>query len=297
MGRGWQNGWVIVIGLAAAAAVNAGDDNPLSLPKIKRLPVPADSKPSADRPKPQAQPASAANAANDSSAAKKRAADDELSSPSSGGYGAYAPSSKSSSSGRGGNWLVEAMSKPAGAVDSAASNDPLSASDPTKPSSPNDPLAIAAAPPDSRSAVTAKPDTAPTANPLKDYMATWMTPKDYALLKPKTSTTSTTSADSLGSLDGTPRAESGAKLANGGQANGGKEKRVNPYLESVNPAPAPKSATNDAQLAPPLTLVPPTPTAQPAPGPNLQAPPPDSKTPAPFRPANDSKYFPQLKRF
>jgi hypothetical protein len=137
-------------------------------------------------------------------------------------------------------------------------------------------------------------------NPLTTYMAAWMTPKDFDLLKVKTAESNFNAgpdqalarpADAV-ALDGLMRGDSSVNL--GRNSAPVIEPRVNPYLADLAPGPADAgfglTAPGGGNFAPPTTapLVPkndlaPVKTEVP-PGDLLKKP-------------GDAKYFPQLKRF
>ena len=145
---------------------------------------------------------------------------------------------------------------------------------------------------------------APADNPLTGYMSSWMTPKDYDLLKVKPAETNDTPTISLsidrgsdpallGGLMRTNASASAAHLPVGVSA----ERPANPYLTDFGPLPA---APTKEFNAPPLSAsidLGPSLTPQPA-RKGDQSPPLASPTPVDLlKPSTDSKYFPQLKRF
>ena len=143
--------------------------------------------------------------------------------------------------------------------------------------------------------------TAPTAdNPLTNYMSSWMTTKDYDLLKVKPADTDGVSAANKESdpamFDGLMRGNNSTGSAPHFAGNS-PDRAPNPYLADFAPPPASPTKDNTPahfsgaidlgpSLLPPLTRkndvnpLPPTP------------PPVDV-----LKPSSDSKYFPQLKRF
>jgi hypothetical protein len=119
-------------------------------------------------------------------------------------------------------------------------------------------------------------------NPLSSYLEGWMSPQDFALLKAKEADANTPGVDAAtGQSPGKPTpARTG--------------RTVNPYLVETPPtipAPAPSKPTQPAASLAAAGVAP-------APGKND---PPAAKTPAPppdvLKAQDDSKYFPQLKRF
>ena len=153
-----------------------------------------------------------------------------------------------------------------------------------------------------------KEHTAPAGDPLRDYLAVWMTPADYALLVKPTKArqdaalgTDFTAGLAPQSMLGdwtSPDIRTGADVS---LAPAGLAPRENPYLKTsqftatafgtassvtstFNGAqPEPKPPVSASALAPDYTNPP-----QPATPPAL---------PDRLKPADDRKYFPQLKRF
>jgi hypothetical protein len=142
-------------------------------------------------------------------------------------------------------------------------------------------------------------------NPLDRYLAGWMSPGDYALLKP--GLTESGRASGPGSSSSLPSALGGTGLPGApsmvGMLPGAPaplvippSPRANPYLEILN-GPAPAAVPAPVVYAPP-------PVVTPAPKvPVFAAPPPapidpaKSKVPDFVKPAQDEKYYKQLKRF
>ena len=139
-------------------------------------------------------------------------------------------------------------------------------------------------------------------NPLASYLGEWMTPQDYALLKPgierslsKSGLESGTSplsslAPSLG-----PIGASDANVASGTNLRGALAvaPRENPYLATLGASPPSTPVA-------PVFVPPPAPMASAPPsvvGPAQMPEPPRSKIPDFAKPAQDEKYFKQLKRF
>ena len=141
-------------------------------------------------------------------------------------------------------------------------------------------------------------------NPLTRYLGEWMTPQDYALLKPGLQDSLANTGVGAGSQGTNPLAfpmpgSVGSEvntLANETTLRGAMAAapRENPYLDLLNTAPA--AAMPAAVLpAPPATTFS-------APLPSVAAPPPSTvpakpRIPEFARPAQDEKYFKQLKRF
>ena len=141
-------------------------------------------------------------------------------------------------------------------------------------------------------------------NPLASFLGEWMTPQDYALLKPglEESLAGTknspgampTPGAGLSSILGSDAALNPATAFN--QAAIGTAPRENPYLAALNPPPPPMTLP-----VPPPTAVSPSvapaavnPLAVSGPAPIA---PPKPKIPEFAKPAQDEKYFKQLKRF
>ena len=146
-------------------------------------------------------------------------------------------------------------------------------------------------------------NTAGTVNPLSRYLGDWMTPQDYALLKPGLADslvagasgmapTALTGVGSGGALMPLPGSNPGLEsLALAKPAFASPAPRENPYLQPLaNPdvatqifAAKPKVT---APVPPPVPFLPPPMTA-----------PPQSRVPEFAKPATDEKYFKPLKRF
>ncbi len=142
------------------------------------------------------------------------------------------------------------------------------------------------------------------ANPLAGYLGVWMTPQDYALLKPGIDQAFGNAAGTSGP-GAAPLPDAAAVFSlPGSDGIGGSNigaarstpaaPRENPYLAMLNPpAPTSASAAAIASAPPPMSVAPgramPPP---PAPIPAVKSPIPDFA-----KPAADEKYFKQLKRF
>ncbi len=146
-----------------------------------------------------------------------------------------------------------------------------------------------------------KPETAVT-NPLSAFLGTWMTPQDFALLKPGIeqgfSATGGASSSGTSTLPGTGSAfplpgSDASSAATAAARAAAATPRENPYLAmlgSVTPVssasvaapPLPAPAANRGVIAPPSL-------------PPVSAP--KSSVPDFVKPATDEKYFKQLKRF
>lgn len=131
---------------------------------------------------------------------------------------------------------------------------------------------------------------APRANPFAGFMASWMTPKDYALLQVEIAPASGDSA----------RHEHDRRVSNGLLRNRRAEAQ-NPYLAAQQPS---REQTPEKPLVAPPSLAPSSP-ATPA-SPPLLPTPVRATTPVPdppdrsgWQPASseDKKYYPQLNRF
>jgi hypothetical protein len=151
-----------------------------------------------------------------------------------------------------------------------------------------------------------KVPTTAVANPLESYLGGWMTPQDYALLKPSLaqgalpgggrdpmSPNALQSANgALPGIGGTGAALGISAPAAGLPAPKAKE---NPFLQAlVTPAPAVPVPAFGAAMPPATPAVKPLATAAPPPPPIEPA---KSKIPDFAKPAEDEKYFKQLKRF
>lgn len=142
------------------------------------------------------------------------------------------------------------------------------------------------------------PDKAVQFDPMRSYLASWMTPQDYTLLMaqaPSSLMARTTDSDPLaavalvaGPLPKTDRALPGGGVSAPTTVAAVRAPQVNPYLQAMTPLPAPKVAPLPVPPVPPtLSVV--NPATAPVP----------ARTPAPAPPSrtDDQKYFPQLKRF
>ncbi len=146
-------------------------------------------------------------------------------------------------------------------------------------------------------------------NPLQSYLAAWMTPQDFALLKP-TGTHAEATAAGLPTPFGTSAiAESGEGLSEFSVSDSGTNApavelpgaaSVNPYLAAFA---TPLNANAPATAPAPITTEPAFPPANPSSlaAPQSSAPPtavPPGDPAAEFKKAqDDAKYFKQLKRF
>jgi hypothetical protein len=138
--------------------------------------------------------------------------------------------------------------------------------------------------------------TQPPPNPLNAFLADWMTPKDYALLKPGLQSSGTSTV----ALPAGPK----VSIAQPGSALFGNQASL--LSSEASPAPVTKPTENPYLQAlnepAPVVTVPPTPPANPVPAPAvapaLPVPPqPQSKIPEFAKPATDNKLFKPLKRF
>ncbi len=151
---------------------------------------------------------------------------------------------------------------------------------------------------------TANKPVDPVANPLSQFMAGWMTPQDYTLLRPGMNGDVPADRGSRDSplLPGTAASPSavdfsGSNLASvlagiGGAADAPVTPRDNPFLQSFVP-PSPQSLL---PAAPPPAVSQPS-AISPAINPPVQAPPAQFAVPDFAKPSDDAKYFKQLKRF
>jgi hypothetical protein len=154
----------------------------------------------------------------------------------------------------------------------------------------------------------AKEHTAPVVNPLRDYLAVWMTPADYALLVKPTkdrpeaalATDFTAGLAPLAMMGSrtVPEAQTGA---DGSPAPADLTPHENPYLKTSQSSPTAFGTADGGaatftgaqpEIKPPVPAGARTPDytnpPQPVPPPAL---------PDRLKPSDDRKYFPQLKRF
>jgi hypothetical protein len=144
-------------------------------------------------------------------------------------------------------------------------------------------------------------------NPLARHLGDWMTPTDFALLKPGlteslgsvTTPKPTQTFGAVGSAINTlPAPGSEAMVGLLAPVQGSVTSRVpreNPYLASLTPlAPSIPPLVSIAKPGPPLPAPAP---AIPSFPPPATSPSPQSKVPEFAKPLTDEKYFKQLKRF
>jgi hypothetical protein len=206
------------------------------------------------------------------------------------------------------NWLVEAMERPSDARKDRDRTRPehersLLLGSPVKDGSETTTEQRDAASdpePDNRKA----PTTA--VNPLAHYLGVWMTPQDYALLKPgleqsleagSSSTGAEIAAMKMGipTLPGLAGVDRVLGLGVPPPRAGSAGPRENPFLATLNSAPSPSVVVAPPQA---VTVIPVAPTALPATTmPPPQPAPVQSAIPDFAKPATDQKYFKQLKRF
>lgn len=139
------------------------------------------------------------------------------------------------------------------------------------------------------------------ANPLNDFLGTWITPRDYALLKPGLTPNDSglgAKASALpSSISGTSVAGRLAELTRVGSASAAiaiPPSRENPYLQSLKtelPSAMPPTR-RPIDVAPIASPPRPPPVIVPSP-----VPPSQSKIPEFAKPTTDERYFKQLKRF
>jgi hypothetical protein len=228
-----------------------------------------------------------------------------------------------------GNWLVDAMERDARATggnrgaasgvsgrrtrdgrSDGASEDLLETDAEGRPLSATDDAAsgVAAAHDQRRSERESVDERPNVVNPLTQFLGSWMTPQDYALLRP--------------GLDDSARRNDGAAGIGGGAGGGGlpggestaqlalldarsdspatAPARENPFLQALElpaaptgpmlPAPAPAFAPTEISAAPAAPPLLPAAAVTPPP-------PPRSTVPDFAKPALEEKYFKQLKRF
>lgn len=214
------------------------------------------------------------------------------------------------------NWLIDALAQPDAADGLAQDRDDARSGRPGARVAP-DRAGLARsraglAPAESRSAAErippspGMPGTGPITNPLTAYLDGWMTPQDFALLKPGLDGGSSAllpMADAGTAPGGFPagalspagafRGPGPAPLAPAGDRPGAG--RENPFLAALN---APVAGGAVAAQTPRLALPAPGPATMASPsGQSPPSPPPASRTPDFARPAADEKYFKPLKRF
>jgi len=188
------------------------------------------------------------------------------------------PARSVSRPGKSANWLLDAMGE------GEKKSDPLNGLRPgmTSGDSGQGSSLLSSAPdlpgPDQKLASPAKPGDA-VENPLTAYMSSWMTPRDLELLKDK-------GAEASSPVVANP-SSAGLRPAAGGGL--GADPHANPYLVDLTPGLS--EGPKDLVPAPGPTLALPTPTGDLAPLKNQPQPVDQFKLP------DDSKYFPQLKRF
>jgi hypothetical protein len=142
-------------------------------------------------------------------------------------------------------------------------------------------------------------------NPLNNYMAGWMTSKDYDLLKVKAESSTLgleNETDRLSSSleDSTlnrPRTGPATNASSPLVATNPNAPRPNPYLDADTLAGATGPGVGTRSAGSSLTPV--APVVKPTLLPKIDSStaPSQSSRPAPFKPSDDSKYFKQLKRF
>jgi hypothetical protein len=217
--------------------------------------------------------------------------------------------------GKSATWLLDAMAKPEGARDQRGVGPRIRDSRaPSRTSAHSSPPGRDESPrsaPNGDSASERPADATFATNPLTRYLADWMTPQDYALLKPgltETFDSRATRNDATGL--GLPEVTFGRGL--GDLAPGGRSSPLslnpvspggNPYLEPVESlAPVQQSLPGSRAQSPP-TLAPVAPLSKPPASPTITAPPPVPASPSPTgipefaTPPIDDRYFKQLKRF
>jgi len=198
------------------------------------------------------------------------------------------------------DWLLEALRPPAKPGDTTRAEETFDLTaraswlTPAGETHWSDPTAVTSTTPGAERV----PDKAVQYDPMRQYLASWMTPQDYTLLMaqaPSALMTRTTDPEPLaavalvaGPLPRADRALPGGGVSAPTTLAAGREPRVNPYLQAMAPLAVPKVAPL------PVPPVPPTlPVVNPAPAPV----PPRTPAPAPPSRTDDQKYFPQLKRF
>jgi len=201
------------------------------------------------------------------------------------------------------NWLVDAMMKKDENSEKTHAVDPDAALLRELKLSP-EAVARASAQKPTEEKPTAKSElarTGPEFNPLTRFMAGWMTPQDYSLLKPGMGGATADSLIARGETSITgPTGDLGASADKGGALEimalsrpaslTGPVSAGNPFLQSFTPPP--HSVANFAPPATSTTPVAPANAIAPA-----ESSPSKSRTPDFVKPATDEKYFKQLKRF
>lgn len=221
------------------------------------------------------------------------------------------PSTKKSS-----NWLVEAMEKEArrnndrsgsrdgrGREEAENVDEAAGAFDPT-PENEEELSALAAERVMREREITEQREKREVVNPLTRFLGDWMTPRDYAVLKPALDDAAT--GRSNGRTDQSSPALLGIDASvtetTLGIGSAGESSRLmpivpreNPYLEGLQ-TPPPTIPTPQLFAPPSVRAVAPTPApmVSPAAAPTSA---PKSKIPEFAKPAQDEKYFKQLKRF
>lgn len=204
------------------------------------------------------------------------------------------------------NWLVDGALKKSvsGSRETGARGELPAASEPEKPDIAGDQDGEGREEPQSSESNfrnDKSPDT--LSNPLTPFMASWMTSKDYALLRPDL-------AGAMGS-DLTGRDDPSLRLSIPGSAMSNRLEndvvtgqartdalsgsssipRENPFLQSVA-VPAPPKTSFVPPVSPGTAAASPSPFITP-----VEPPPARAKPPEIARPSDDAKYFKQLKRF
>ena len=142
-------------------------------------------------------------------------------------------------------------------------------------------------------------------NPLNAFLGEWMTPQDYALLKPgltpkEGSGVAGNVAGLPGSLGVTLPGNGLKDLSFGGPVASSNppptSPRENPYLQSLKPDAAVTSTLNRSRPTE-TSMVPNAPRQAPMVAPTPPVTPPPSKIPEFAKPPTDDRYFKQLKRF
>lgn len=138
-----------------------------------------------------------------------------------------------------------------------------------------------------------KADDTRTANPLEGFLNSWMTSKDYSLLRgerrnawtlPRAPSPGTSQPDPPAAASTLNRAPSSPNPYLAAMPDTRSTPAVEPTTSGL-PAPAPTTAAEASPMAPVTTML----------APEAEAPPQSSRYQPP--PPSDAKYFPQLKRF
>jgi len=207
------------------------------------------------------------------------------------------------------NWLVEAMEKTPGTRSTQGRRAPEKPED--LPGSAANPMAetgLPASHPVEADAPAANDRIeAPPPNPLAPFLEGWMSPQDYALLKPGLQPASDTagspgigsSGAQAGFVGSATEPLSGSSLMTGTERpgfTGPTRPPENPYLPGLTDGPSPLSGFSPPVQPVAAAIAPLAPVIHSAPS-TAPVPPPASKVPDFVRATRDEQYFKPLKRF